>query len=207
MENSRTRTKSYPKPQWWNEDKNGYWLDCVSTATSNYGDENVVTGNKTFARDYDKYGFRKLSEKEKPQAGDIVQYQNVRMLYNGDGSSTLLGYYPEHATIVDSIGKNEEIISNYSDGNGHYRLQKEYPDNGYPKLYYRFIGTPAERAEIAEHNARVKEQHKQIYGNEKGEPTSLPSKAETIPVEEKEAKISKEQLAKTLDFLDHIKKR
>jgi len=205
---SRTRTTSYPKPQWWDDNKNGLWLDCISTATSNYGDENVVTGNKTFARDYDKFGFRRLEDGEPLQAGDIIQYQDPVITYGAEGEIINTYYSPTHATLLDSIGEGGELISNYSDGSGHYRKHKEYPYGGIiPNLYYRFIGTPAERAEIAEHNARVKEQQKQIYGNEKGKPTSLPSKVEPFPIAEKEAKISKEQLARTLDFLDHIKKR
>lgn len=45
LKNSRERTSSYPRPEWCSPDN---WYDCLSTATSNYGEQNVVTGNGTF---------------------------------------------------------------------------------------------------------------------------------------------------------------
>ncbi len=188
MENARTRTSSYPKPEWFDFDKNGKWLDCISTATSNYGNDNVAIGNKTFAKDYDKYGFRKLSEDEKPQVGDLVQYLDMDM---GE-------YYPYHAAVIDGFDEDGAERVNYSNGYGHYRKNAHYPETkNSKKNYYRFIGTPAERAEIAAHNAAVKKQRQEIYGNEKGEPQRIEAPKQAIPTEKVD----------TLQFLDRIKKR
>lgn len=192
MENARTRTSSYPKPKWWKDKDNG-WLDCISTATSNYGDGNVVTGNKTFAKDYDKYGFRKLREDEKPQAGDLIQYQEG--VYETDNPIPV-SYYPNHAALIDGFDEDGIERVNYSDGYGNYKKHAHYPTS-LPKSYYRFIGTPAERAEIAAHNAAVKKQRQEIYGNKKGEPQRIETPKQAIPTEKLD----------TLQFLDRIKKR
>lgn len=72
---------------------------------------------------------------------------------------------PVHAAIYDG-GDNEGHPSfNYGNGFGVYKKHAHYPDYGFPVLYYRYVGTPTERAEIAEHNAKIKAQREAAADN------------------------------------------
>lgn len=110
--------------------------------------------------------------------------------------------------MLTGIDDDGHYKVSYGDGFGTYKNNKSdaYWRDG-DKTVYRFIGTPAERAEIAEHNARVREQAKQVYGNEQGQPTVQKGKIEPISVGQREVKIDPEQLEKTLQFLDRVPKR
>lgn len=149
--NAKTRTSSYPKPSWWKDDSNLYnggWEDCISTATSNYGDGSVVIGNQTFAANPEKYGFRRLNSDEKHAAGDIIQYA-----WNGNR--------PRHAVFFTGFDKEGKNRIAYSNGSGVYHQDNAdiwIDPNGYAAspTYYRYIGTPAERQAIAEYNAAIR---------------------------------------------------
>lgn len=151
IENAKTRTSSYAKPSWWKDDPtqfNNGWEDCISTATSNYGEGSVVFGNQTFAANPDKYGFRKLEPDEKYEAGDIIQYA-----WNGTR--------PRHAVILTGFDKDGKNRVAYSNGSGNYHQDNAdiwIDPNGYDATptYYRYIGTPAERAAIEQHNEAVR---------------------------------------------------
>lgn len=118
---------------------------CIYTATDNYGKEYLVSGNKTFASNPQKYGFKKI-EKTDIKPGDLVQ----------DVSQG----YPSHAMIYN--GKNEFGLDtfNYSKGgNSEGDIVKEgiYKQN-VPLDVFRFVGT-------AKDSAQYINDYNKIYGN------------------------------------------
>ncbi len=192
LENSRTRTSPYAKPSWWNDDN--LWLDCISTATSNYGDASTVTGNATFYGNPQKYGFRRLNDDEASIPGDIAQSYYIQ----AGGKANL----PDHGYIVNEVDEKGGIKSvNYSDGGhlgrsgkyhvgstNHWADHEDKDDEGnllgnYKQYRYRYIGTPAELQAINEHNAAVKAKNIEVYGNENGpQPQSRVSSLKTKPL-------------------------
>ena len=197
IEKAKTRTAPYTKPKWWKDDINGSWLNCMATASSNFGDDSVVTGYESFAENHEQYGFRRLNGDEKLEHGDIISY------YNDLG-------YPHHSVMYVGDDEAGKRLVSYGRGDDSYgyanSIEDWFQSQGEPYRAYRFVGKPSELAKIAEHNAHVKEQDKRVYGNENGKPAPLPSQIKLIPVERKEAKLSKEEL-ETLKFLSRIKKR
>lgn len=119
--------------------------NCIYTATDNYGEEYLVSGNQTFASNPQKYGFKKI-EKTDIKPGDLVQ----------DVSQG----YPSHAMIYN--GKNESGLDtfNYSKGgNSEGDIVKEgiYKQN-VPLDVFRFVGT-------AKDSAQYINDYNKIYGN------------------------------------------
>lgn len=180
LNNSRERTQSYQKPTWWDDNKNGRWLDCISTATDNYG--NVATGNGTFYSNPEKFGFRRLNDNEASLPGDVAQSYYI--------DEKGVAQIPDHGYIINEIGEDGKIKSvNYSNGSGEYHVgaNNSWADNdnyiygsewqgdqsrdliGKRRNYrYRYVGTPAEIQAIDAHNAAVRANNLKVYGNENG---------------------------------------
>lgn len=172
LNNSRERTQSYQKPTWWDDNKNGRWLDCISTATDNYG--NVATGNGTFYSNPEKFGFRRLNDNEASLPGDVAQAYFV----SDKGKAAV----PDHGYIINELNDDGSIKTvNYSDCHGGYHVGTDNywaegryyrgDGSGYDdrKTYrYRYVGTPAELQAIEAHNAAVRANNLKVYGNENG---------------------------------------
>ena len=114
---------------------------------------NPPTGNKTFFKDYDKYGFRRLRPDEDLEAGDIIQYVDP-----DDG--------PYHAVLVNNPNADgNDINASYSNGAGEYHQQSLYYHKPYDQdVAYRYIGTPSER----EYNNQNRLKNLEVFGNEYG---------------------------------------
>lgn len=154
---------SYPMPKWYDKSKYGIWLDCISTALSNYM-ENPPTGNLTFYANPEKYGFRRLSVGEQPFLGDIGQFVD----YKGS---------PNHAVIITGFTKDGKPLVSYSNGFGYYNKNKDLE----PDIYYRYIGTDKDREKIDAHNARVEEERR-VLNVPKPEPSYVQAvSAEPLP--------------------------
>lgn len=172
VKKATTRTESYPKPKWWDEVKNGYWLDCIATALSNYHNGDIPTGNGTFKDKAMELGFAEYTDPSQLKAGDIIQYREP------DGT-------PFHSVMFidkDEDGKNRVA---YSNGAGLYH-QKAYYDGesrGYIPHYYRYIGTPAELKEIEDHNAAVRKKNMEVFGNEQGIPQRIQTPVQGLKVQ------------------------
>lgn len=147
VENAKTRTTSLPAPKWWDTEKYGYFQDCIGTATSNFGEDNTEIGNQTFLKNHQAKGFNKLQKNENLQEGDIVQYVDE------------LGI-PMHSVMVTGFDEKGFPITSYSNGSGVYKtnntMHRTLENPGWTANYYRYIGTPAERQAIAEHNAAIR---------------------------------------------------
>ncbi len=106
---------------------------CIYTATDNYGNDYLVSGNQSFASNPAKYGFKKI-KRTNIQPGDLVQ----------DVSQG----YPSHAMIYN--GKNEFGVDtfNYSrggDSEGDIVKGGTYKQN-VPLDVFRFVGTAKDSA-------------------------------------------------------------
>lgn len=138
---SRNRTSGYVVP-------NSY-KNCIATATDNYGQGSFVTGNHTFYANPERYGFRRLKDGEPSKAGDLVQAYTAG--YQND--------LPYHSYIVNEVDDKGGIVNvNYASGDEEQRYYVGSKNHwgGDGAYRYRYIGTPAERAAIAEHNAAVR---------------------------------------------------
>lgn len=115
---------------------------CIYTATDNYGKEYLVSGNKTFASNPQKYGFKKI-EKTNMQPGDLVQ-------------DVSLGY-PSHAMIYNGKNESELDTFNYSrGGNSEGDIVKggTYKQN-VPLDVFRFVGTAKDSAQYINDYNRI----------------------------------------------------
>lgn len=120
-------------------------LSCIYTATDNYGPEYRVSGNKTFAANPSKYGFKKIPN-DSIRPSDLVQV-------------THLGF-PSHAMIFDSKDKKGKNLYNYSTGGYDeeaIRIKSYNPTNSYDT--FRFVGTPADSTQWTN-------DYKRLYGNQ-----------------------------------------
>lgn len=125
---------------------------CIYTATSMYGPDSTVTGNKTFTQNPEKYGFTLT---DSPQIGDLAQF------YSNTNS-------PVHMTVVTGFNDKNQPALSYSNGevgewtdpedgtplihnmkydndNWNPNWKEDWDDNslysiGTPK-YYKYIGT------------------------------------------------------------------
>lgn len=145
IDNTKKNIKTYQ--DWLSKPYEKYkkGASCIYTATDNYGNEYLVSGNKTFASNPQKYGFKKI-EKTKIEPGDLVQ----------DVSQG----YPSHAMIYN--GKNESGFDtfNYSrGGDSEVDIVKGgiYKQNA-PLDVFRFVGT-------AKDSAQYINDYNKLYGN------------------------------------------
>ena len=82
--------------------KNENGTTCIYSVTDKYGDPDAeVSGNKTFAKNPEKYGFKKVSI-NKVKAGDLMQF------------SDFIG--PHHSTMVTGFNKDGIPVVSYSNG-------------------------------------------------------------------------------------------
>lgn len=93
--------------------------DCITNALSNYLPLNRLTvSNKTFAKNPEEYGFKKINGYKKAKPGDLVQYIH--------GSRFLdLNRQPHHAMIWNGMRWNNNKTAkypsfNYSNGSAYY---------------------------------------------------------------------------------------
>lgn len=84
-------------------------LTCINTVTAMYGQDSIVSGNKTFADNPERYGF---AETDTPGVGDIMQFYNKGI--------------PHHATMITGFNiKNQPVLS-YSNGStSEYSTDKD----------------------------------------------------------------------------------
>ena len=159
VNNAKNRKASLPAPKWWDVNKYGDFQDCIGTATSNYGDESTEIGNQSFLKNHKDKGFDRLDSNSKLQEGDIVQYVSDSGI-------------PVHSVMITGFDENNFPITSYSNGRGVYKtnntMHHTLDNPGWKANYYRFVGTPAQQAEIEAHNAAVKAKNLEVYGNENG---------------------------------------
>lgn len=152
VNNARTRTTGHPQPSWWNEEVHGDYNGCIGTATDNFGDDSCEIGNQTFLKNYKDKGFRRLDAGEKPAIGDIVQY-----VYNKTD--------PQHSVLITGFDENNFPITSYDNGHGVIKtnntMHHTLDNPSYTANYFRFVGTPAQQAEIEAHNAAVMDRRRQ----------------------------------------------
>lgn len=75
---------------------------CIYSATTKYNDPNAeISGNKTFYKNPEKYGFKKVYNKAS-KIGDLVQFNG----YKG----------PHHAAMITGFDKNGIPLISYSNG-------------------------------------------------------------------------------------------
>lgn len=161
-------------PSWWSDgedpyfhSKRGLWKNCISTATSSFGEKYCEIGNQTFINPnskgyFVKKGFRELTDADNDQYGDIwVDYDESKNT-------------PFHALML--TGHDENGTPTFTYGSGWQDGIKKDANYKFEKLgkKYRFVGTPEDIAEIEAHNARVREWQKETAPlREKREVTRL----------------------------------
>lgn len=161
-------------PSWWSDgedpyfhSKRGLWKNCISTATSSFGEKYCEIGNQTFINPnskgyFVKKGFRELTDADNDQYGDIwVDYDEIKNT-------------PFHALML--TGHDENGTPTFTYGSGWQDGIKKDANYKFEKLgkKYRFVGTPEDIAEIEAHNAKVKEYKKETAPlREKREVTRL----------------------------------
>lgn len=126
--------------------KNKYPQTCINTATSMYSDKNRVSGNVTFARNPEKYGFTKINKNDSDH-GDIYQFKM-------DWET------PDHATILTGFDEEGKPVLSYSNGGvSEAAMQKDQSIDAFgnrPYDVYRFIGNK-------ENEKEWKEQYNKLY--------------------------------------------
>lgn len=153
------RNESYPMPDWFREMYGeSKWHDCIATALDSYGIKNPPPGNETFAKDYEKYGFRKLNEDEQLQRGDIIQWLGHRN-------------NPFHALMVTDFNEKNEPLFSYSNGSGVYIKNRKYGDI-LPRYAYRFVGRKEDIDDIDNYNTGIERKRQASMSVEKLEPQS-----------------------------------
>ena len=154
------RKEPYPMPEWFvNNISKEYgvegeqadrmaqevWEDCISTALDSFGIKNPPTGNKTFEKDYEKYGFSKVGADEGYQLGDVVQLRN----------GTDKGAIPYHAVMVTGFDEEGTPLVSYADGKGAYNKNaKAWWAKGSANTY-RYTGKKEDLDALESRNADV----------------------------------------------------
>lgn len=143
--------QGYKNPQLW---ASGY--NCISTyfdsmnpqkkgkgADSFLFDNHSVTGNQTFAKDPESFGFKKIGSKKDIDMGS---------LRNGDMIQYLVDGVPYHAAEYSGegqdYGNDKDPVVSYSDGHEDFKKNVHF----YPSDYnvYRFTGTSKDRERIGQ---------------------------------------------------------
>lgn len=118
--------------------------NCIATATQNYVDAGdtytFVSGNKTFNRNPQKYGFKKINN---PVGGNLAQVK-----------SNSIGSHPYHCMIYtgEQSDYTNNYLFNYSNGTDTYKKNGDYIDirrerdgdlvaDNLRLKYYNYIGS------------------------------------------------------------------